>query len=82
MLKKISALSLAALMALSVLSGCGGQNSSSASAAAGDSASAAETGSGEEVTITYISSTILESRKAISSRHASMNSMRWTMAST
>ena len=61
MLKKISALSLAALMALSVLSGCGGQNSSSASAAAGDSASAAETGSGEEVTITYISSTILES---------------------
>lgn len=60
MLKKVTATSLAAIMALTALSACGGQTTSSGTADTG-SASTAETSSAEEVTITYISSTILES---------------------
>lgn len=63
LLKKASALSLAAILGLSALTGCGGQETTSASADTGttSSASTEQAGSREEVTISYISSTILES---------------------
>ncbi len=52
MLKKITAMSVAAIMTLTALSACSGQTASSGTA---------DTGGDEEVTITYISSTVLES---------------------
>lgn len=63
MFKKLFALSMALVMALALFAGCGSQGTSSsapapAPAADGDTASTA--GSGEDVVITYISSTILE----------------------
>lgn len=63
LLKKAYAMSLAAVMAFTALTGCSGQEPTTSSSQSNSTSASttSESGNGEEVTITYISSTILES---------------------
>lgn len=61
MMKKVTAVSLASVMALSLFTACGSGQTDASAATDSASATATAESSGEEVTITYISSTILES---------------------